>query len=156
MSAKAPVYTGKRRRERPKNQVSPAKPPEHDLQVTGYRAAHNGQKRLALSGVDEKRSLRRNSHMNARALLASTRALLAAAGFMVSGPLSAETFNFEALPVDHAPSGFTVALTGGGEAPTWVVVAAPAKVTGTVNIVRLCLHSVNGAHWHITVPPLNS
>lgn len=55
--------------------------------------------------------------------------LLAAA---LSGvcPAAAETVNFDAMPVDRPPQGFSIALTGGGPTPVWVVKAAPDSASG--------------------------
>jgi hypothetical protein len=45
-------------------------------------------------------------------------------------PTRADTVTFDAMPVDRAPEGFAVALTGGGKAPVWLVKPAPDGASG--------------------------
>jgi hypothetical protein len=70
------------------------------------------------------------------------RFVFAAACLLLATPLAAETITFDTLPVNRAPTGFTIALTGGGKAPVWIVRAAPDKASGQA-VVQTSSESVD-------------
>jgi hypothetical protein len=61
-----------------------------------------------------------------------TRPIVALALMITVSAAHAESVTFDTMPVDHAPDGFAVALTGGGKAPIWMVKSAPNTASGRV------------------------
>jgi hypothetical protein len=59
-----------------------------------------------------------------------TRPIVALALTLAVSAVHAESVTFDAMPVDRAPEGFAIALTGGGKAPVWVVKSAPDTASG--------------------------